>query len=77
MNKEHTLLLYFAINCLDNVGLGGGLDGYAIEHGSHCLTSALDNYIMTKEITSAADIGLTNEYLAAFGPNGYIKFWVR
>ena len=53
------------------------MDGYAVEHASHCLNSPLDNFVMTKVISSAADIGLTDEYLTAFSPNGYVKFWVR
>ena len=34
-------------------------------------------FIMMKTITSMTDIGLTDEYVSTFEPNGYVRYWIR
>ena len=54
-----------------------------MEHGINCNSVNTPNrgpiltFSVKKTINSAADIGLTDEYITAFKPRAYVKFWTR
>ena len=55
-------------------GLGGQVEGYAVEHGVHCDAGLSYEVSRTIEIT---DVHLSSSYITAFLPSAYVKIWAR
>ena len=67
----------FAYMCMTHkvqVGLGGQVEGYNVDHGGHCDQGAKYEIDRTIDI---GDLGLSSEYITTFLPSGYLKLWAR
>ena len=50
------------------------MDGYDVEHAGTC--DGVFSYVIKRSL-KLAETKLTDEFIQAFKPNGFLKVWVR